>query len=434
MDEEHILALARVVFLALLLAASGCANVLHVQGQSATPVASGDDLPAWLEFGPEGLLMARALTSGACPDLNLDGRAVAMQPRGAVEPDFPVLACEATIPFGTNSASIRDVALPLPNGPVERIAVIGDTGCRLNSFEKKFQNCHDPAQWPFAQVAASVAAWQPDLIIHVGDYLYRESPCPADMPGCAGSPSGDNWATWDADFLSPAAPLFAAAPLVMMRGNHETCDRNPNGWFRFFDPRAYQSHCQTYTDPYIVPLNGVTLAALDSGEASDTKATPGEAREYEREFGLIAEWAPAGSWLVTHRPIWSVFSVEHRDTEGENAAYQSAIGDTLSANLDLIVSGHIHIAEALSFDESSNLPPQLISGNSGTALDTVPSGAPTGSELDDDELEEAEILSSFGFLTLEHGPDGWVATQRDAAGNQAVICGLGRDAAEGSSP
>ncbi|MCA9877761.1 MAG: metallophosphoesterase, partial [Thermomicrobiales bacterium] len=332
------------------------------------------------------------------------------------------------------SARVRDTPLPLPTGPLRRIAVVGDTGCRLNQWEKAYQNCNDPVAWPFAQVAASVAAYQPDLVIHVGDYLYRESPCPSDMPGCAGSPSGDNWETWYADFVGPAGPLLAAAPLVLMRGNHETCDRNPDGWFRFFDPRPYQAACQTYTDPYLVPLNGVTLAALDSAEASDDKTTPEETKEYEREFGMVADFAPAGSWLVTHRPVWGVFTEEHHDVEGENAAYHAAIGDTLSANLDLIVSGHIHIAEALSFDSASNLPPQLISGNSGTALDTMPTGDPTGAELGDPELEEAEILSSFGFLTLEPEPEGWVATQRDAQGNPLRRCVLGRDTASCSAP
>jgi hypothetical protein len=428
------LALKRVVILSLLLVATIATSAGHVVSQSATPVPATDDLPAWLEFGPDGLLMARAMSTGACPDLDIDGYAVAMQPRGKVDADFPVIACNTLVPFGAISASINDVALPLPGGSLERIAVIGDTGCRLNQWEKKFQACNDPAQWPFAQVAASVAAWQPDLIIHVGDYLYRESPCPADMAECNDSPSGDNWDTWNADFVTPAGPLFGAAPLVLMRGNHETCDRNPEGWFRFFDPRTYQSACQTYTDPYLLPLDGVTLAALDSAEASDTKATPGETKEYVREFGLIADTSPAGSWLVTHRPVWSIFSEENRDTEGENAAYQSAIGDKLSANLALIVSGHIHIAEALSFEESSDLPPQLISGNAGTALDTMPSGTPTGAELDDPDLAEAEILSSFGFLTLEPGGNGWVATQRDASGNAKVICTLGKDDAACTAP
>jgi hypothetical protein len=427
------LALTRIVILTLLLIGSIITTTRQATSQSATPVAAGE-LPAWVQFGPDGVLTARALTAGECPDLDIDGRAVAMQPRGTADADFPVIACEATVPFGTMAASVRDVTLPLPSGPIESIAVIGDTGCRLNDWEKKFQDCNDPAAWPFAQVAASVAAWQPDLIIHVGDYLYRESPCPADMSGCAGSPSGDNWATWSADFVAPAAPLFTSAPLVVMRGNHETCDRNPDGWFRFFDPRPYQAACQTYTDPYVVPLNGVTLAALDSAEASDTKATPAETQEYTRQFGIIADTAPEGSWLVTHRPIWSVFSVEHADTEGENAAYQSAIGDTLSANLSLIVSGHVHIAEALTFDEASNLPPQLISGNSGTALDTMPTGTPTGAELHDPQLVEAEILSSFGFLTLEPNEDGWVATQRDASGTPRVVCEVGRNAAACTTP
>ena len=428
------MALRRVLTLSLVFLLSACASFGSVAGQTATPVASPGALPVWLQFGPDGVLMARAMTTGACPDVVIDRRAVVMQPRGEADADFAVIACEAIVPFGATTASINSVELPLPSGRLERIAVVGDTGCRLNDQEGKFQNCNDPADWPFAQVAASVAAWQPDLIIHVGDYLYRESPCPDDMAGCSGSPSGDNWATWNADFVAPAAPLFTAAPLVMMRGNHEACARNPEGWFRFFDPRTYQAACQTYTAPYLVPLNGVMMAALDSAQAADTKATPGETKEYVREFGVIADTAPAGSWLVTHRPVWSVFSVENRDTEGENAAYQSAIGDKLSANLALILSGHIHIAEALSFEQSSTLPPQLISGNSGTALDPMPSGTPTGSQLDDPELEDAEILSSFGFLTLEPGPTGWVATQRDASGEARVTCDLGKDAANCTQP
>ena len=41
-------------------------------------------------------------------------------------------------------------------------------------------------------------------MIHVGDYIYREDPCPAGDEGCAGSPYGDNWPTWEADFFEPA--------------------------------------------------------------------------------------------------------------------------------------------------------------------------------------------------------------------------------------
>jgi hypothetical protein len=182
--------------------------------------------PPWLEFGPDGRLIARVIVDGDCPALAVDGFDVPMSRRAPASGAFPVVTCEATVPFGTETASILDQDLPLPGGPIRRIAVIGDTGCRLNDWEKKYQACNDPDAWPFAQVARAVADWNPDLIVHVGDYLYRESPCPEGMAGCEGNPYGDNWATWDADFFTPAASVLGAAPWVFMRGNHAIAIRS----------------------------------------------------------------------------------------------------------------------------------------------------------------------------------------------------------------
>ena len=61
-----------------------------------------------------------------------------------------------------------------------RIVVIGDTGCRLKG--KATPGLQRPRTLPFARVAASAAAFKPDLVIHVGDYHYREDPCPAERP------------------------------------------------------------------------------------------------------------------------------------------------------------------------------------------------------------------------------------------------------------
>jgi hypothetical protein len=329
-----------------------------------------------------------------------------------------------TIPFGVEAASIAGQTLPVPSGPVGRIAVIGDTGCRLNDWEKKYQACNDPGAWPFAQVATSVAAWQPDLIVHVGDYLYRESPCPDTGINCAGSPYGDNWATWNADFFTPVAPLLGSAPWIFMRGNHETCSRNPDGWFHYLDPRAFQEACQKFTEPYIAPLDGVIFAAVDSAEAADTNDTPEEAKEYGRQFDLLANTAPTGSWLVTHRPVWGILEGKEGAFEVENSAYEAATGGSLKADYGLVLSGHIHLAETLSFDDSSGRPPQIISGNSGTALDDIPTASPSAGQLGDPNVEEAETLSAFGFLTLEVIDDTWLATQRDASGIPLQECVL----------
>ena len=312
-------------FLLLLLSGFPAAS-----SQLGTPIASPEPAaslpPAWLEFGPEGRLIARAIVDGECPSLLINDMDVDMTRRAPASDAFPVIACEATVPFGTSRASILNQDLPLPTGPIRRIAVIGDTGCRVNDWEKKYQACNDPEAWPFAQVAETVAAWDPDLVVHVGDYLYRESPCPADMAGCQGNPHGDNWTTWDADFFIPAASLLGSAPWIFMRGNHETCDRNSAGWFHFLDPRTYQAACQRFTDPYVIPLLGPAFAVIDSAEAADESDTPQETAEYTREFEVLGQIAQPGSWLVTHRPVWGILEGKQREFDVENATYAASSG------------------------------------------------------------------------------------------------------------
>ena len=416
--------LATAVSLLLVLSGSSTAS-----SQTGTPIATPEPggsaaslPPAWLEFGPEGRLIARVIVDGECPSLIVDDLDVDMTRRGPASDAFPVAACEATVPFGTRAASILNQDLPLPQGPIRRIAVIGDTGCRVNAWEKKYQACNDPEAWPFAQVAETVAAWDPDLIVHVGDYLYRESPCPADMAGCQGSPHGDNWATWDADFFTPAASLLGSAPWIFMRGNHETCDRNPMGWFTFLDPRRYQAECQRFTEPYVIPLRGPSFAVIDSAEAADESDSPQETAEYTREFDLLGEMATPGSWLVTHRPVWGILEGKEREFDVENATYAVSSGGTLKADFAIVLSGHIHVGETIAFEQSSDRRPQLVSGNAGTALDDIPTASPTAGELRDPAVIQAETLSAFGFMTIE--PDGvaWIATQRDKNGNPLLEC------------
>ncbi len=423
--SKRLTVLAVVVFMSLLGPLSTAAQSLSATPQASPVVAQqpGALPPAWLEFGPDGKLLARVIVDGDCPALVVDGYSISMIHRSQPTTAFPIVACESVVPYGVQSASIRDQSLPVPSGPIQRIAVIGDTGCRLNTWEKKYQNCNDLAEWPFATVAATVADWQPDLIVHVGDYLYRESPCPNEMLGCQGSPDGDNWQTWNADFFAPASSLLGVAPWLMMRGNHETCDRNAGGWFAYFDTRTFQSACQLFTEPYLASLDGVTFAVLDSAEASDEVVHPGEEEEYKRQFALLATLAPAGSWLTTHRPVWGLLEDQGGTYEVENASYEASSGGSLNDRYGLVLSGHIHLGEALTFDESSDRPPQLISGNSGTALDDAPEGSPSG-EPYQPEVEEAETFSAFGFLTLEASAGGWVATQRNADGSAVLVCTL----------
>src|SRR5918994_7533333 len=93
----------------LLVALSG---LPAASSQLSTPIASPESgessaslPPAWLEFGPEGRLIARVIVDGACPFIVVDNLDVDMTRRAPASDAFPVVACEATVPFGTSTAS-----------------------------------------------------------------------------------------------------------------------------------------------------------------------------------------------------------------------------------------------------------------------------------------------------------------------------------------
>ena len=154
---------------------------------------------AYVVLGAGGQTIARAVLAGdACPVLRVDGVPLAMQTRAApaVAPlrpkqakpaDFPLRVCEAFLPAGARVASVSGQALPLPQAQPRRILVLGDTGCRIKQSDNIYQDCSNPAAWPFRALAMAAAQEHPDLVVHVGDYHYRESACPAGA-GCRDSP------------------------------------------------------------------------------------------------------------------------------------------------------------------------------------------------------------------------------------------------------
>src|SRR2546430_2410752 len=278
---------------------------------------------AYVVLGPQGAV-ARAVLAGTsqCPAITIDGAQQPMNVRAQGDAAFPVLVCELPIPAGAGPPRGENSPLPLPKRTLGSIAAFGDTGCRLKAAKGKandpddaanrgkFQDCNDPARWPFAQLATRVASEKPDLIIHVGDYLYRESACPPGDAGCARSPHGDDWPTWKADFFAPAAPALLAAPWIVVRGNHEICSRAGAGYFRLLDPTPAQTAppCIDLIRHFTITVAGQSFIVLDSSNAADT--CPCDSGPYAAEF-MGMRPAP-GSWLLTHRPVWGFRS--HRKT------------------------------------------------------------------------------------------------------------------------
>ena len=354
--------------------------------------------PVWTEVGDHGTV-ARVVVNSAndCPAVTVDGAAMRMAVRLPV-PDGLNPACELQIPATAAAASVGGRPLALPRNDPSRVVVIGDTGCRIKGTA--VQDCNDPAKWPFASVANTAAESKPDLVIHVGDYLYREEPCPAgSQASCGGTPAGDTWAAWNADFFTPAKNLLAAAPWAFSRGNHESCDRSWRGWFYYLDPRPFSGACQVFSAPYAVQLGKVSLVMLDSASASDKTLDPKSVAAYSAELSSIkADHA----WLVLHHPIWGLKGTPPTESPTE---VTSAWEKSPVKGIDLIVSGHTHLFELLTFDQGR--PTQLVAGDGGTEM-----AMPIPAKIDGLKLRGATLLSGqdaheFGYTALTKTAEGW---------------------------
>jgi len=382
---------------------------------------------AWVQWTAGGLQLRLVTTRPACPAADVDGRILAMGLRAAPAPGFPMTVCQADLPAGARQVSVEGRPAPLPSGSPRRILVFGDTGCRLKG--SAVQDCNDPRAWPFARIARLAAARAPDLVIHVGDYYYRETPCPADRAGCAGSPFGDRWATWKAEFFTPAAPLLAAAPWVFARGNHESCARGGYGWFRLLDAGAQPLACPAVSAPFRVDLGGLSLYVLDSADADDRSPTPAGVAAFGAQIDRLRPGAGAPSgWIVTHRPIWGLAPVAGLGPLGPievalNRTEQAAAdGRDLSA-VQMVVSGHVHHFAAYAFGPAR--PAQLVAGTGGDAGEAgdraaVRLGAP---RIDGMDAESASFLR-YGYLLLERTGDDWVGAFRDLDDRIVAHCRL----------
>jgi hypothetical protein len=375
---------------------------------AGTTAAAAAEWPApWVELGADGGLSVRTIVApgAACPPVSADGAAVATVPRGAPDANFPIQLCEAREPATTARLTVGGAGVPTLPAMVRRIVVIGDTGCRLEG--RAIQDCGNPTAWPFAVIAGRAAARRPDLVIHVGDYYYRESACPVGRAGCAGSPYGDNWPTWKAEVFDPAAPLLAAAPWVMVRGNHELCRRGGQGWSRLLDPYPARADCADKTEPYWLSADGLALLLFDSADADDFLAPPEKVAAYAAQLAPALAKAPPHAWLVTHRPVWAMGQA---DLSGlpTNLTEQAAIHDHVPANLDLVLSGHLH--DFISYEFGPERPAQLIVGTGGDTLLLLGHTPIVGAEIDGMAVRRGFADARFGYFVMERSDSGWDGT------------------------
>ncbi len=371
--------------------------------------------PVWVELGEGNTRIARVVVASntACPSIEIDDRAQPMALRGTPPAGF-VPACEAQIPATARQARVNGITLALPKTNPSRILVFGDTGCRIKG--EQIQNCHDPEQWPFLKVAGSAAAEKPDLMIHVGDYLYREDPCPAaNASFCKDTPSGDNWTTWSEDFFTPAARLLKASPWIFVRGNHEDCDRAWRGWFYYLDPHPWvAAACEGYQPPYTVAVGSLPVVVFDSSSVGG-KMTAAQIDRYAHELSTLRV---EHALLASHHPFWGFSTSDGAvpSSPGLITAWQKARLN----GIDLLLGGHVHLFELLSFD--IYLPPQLVAGQGGTDLAQPIEKPVEGLSLGPAKVTAGATADEFGYTLLTRSGEDWSVRLHNAAGQTVKDC------------
>ncbi|AJX24552.1 Ser/Thr protein phosphatase family protein [Burkholderia pseudomallei] len=447
-----------------------------VDNQPDAASAPANIQAAWVEIGDANQAIARVITNYApppaapgepapavCPQLNADGkiarmtlrvaagtaaqRPTASDPADSKPSSFPVSVCETTLPANAKDVSVASRALPLPKAEPQRVAIVADTGCRMKKADNAFQACSDATVWPFATIAASIAKLNPDLVLHVGDYHYRENACPPDIAGCRNSPWGYGWDAWRADLFEPAAPLLAKAPWIVVRGNHEECARAGQGWFRFLDPRPYSDarSCNdaanddnaNYSEPYAVPLGtGSQVIVFDTAKVGRAalKTTDTQFQLYQKQFQTVAALASKPGMSTTiftnHHPILAFAPIPGSTPAPGNLALQSVMSSLYAQayyppGVQVALHGHVHDFQAINF--ASGHPATIVSGNGGDNLDVaLPDPFPANlTPAPGVVIDKLSHNNSFGFLIMERRAAparGWTFKAYTAAGKLLASC------------
>ena len=210
----------------------------------------------------------------------------------------------------------------------------------MSEYAGKYQDCNIPSRWPFAQLAGSVAAARPDLIIHVGDYLYRESACPAnDTRAVRAARTATTGRPGKPTSSRPPRRHCARRHGSRVRGNHGICKRAGAGYFRLLDPRPAQA-------PPCVEL--VPSLHRHRGRANHSscwiRATPPTVsmRQPPPMPSRFAAMRPApAAGFSAHRPVWGFRSTARPSMPPCSRLWRP--DGRLPDGITLVLAGHIHL-------------------------------------------------------------------------------------------
>jgi len=284
------------------------------------------------------------------------------------------------------------------------------------------------ADWSLSYVMRDATYEDPDVVVHVGDYLYRQGPCPMYQWCSAINESsgpetadkqypgewGDNWNGWYSDFFEPSLQLLNNAPWIAIRGNHETCVRGGHGFFIFMSPLKLpdtwtQNDCHDHSDIYAVPFAHEQFLVMDDSAikpkdggidhmdfhhtcppkvdepepqsryldhkqnetGSKARALIGEQIEYfTKQMSKLKNLSRTHktNFLSTHRPLFAIACNGNSYITMDWTLQEAWKKDkSVFGRVSAVISGHMHWFQGIHF-KNNGLPAQFVVGNGGTKL------------------------------------------------------------------
>lgn len=338
---------------------------------------------------------------------------------------------------------------------------LGDTGCRGKKGQPHCSTSN--ADWPFYKLIQVAATdYEPDFVIHVGDYRYFQE-----------GYSADTWFYWHQDFFSPAQKLLLTAPWAFSRGNHEQCHNSwapywyGSGWLYFFEPTLSleTSRCPEKPDEILVDpwYFDVTTAGLEPYRfvmidtapdfPANEKARHKFSQQMRNQLSSALDMASevTGAWWISHRPFQSLSYYKktwHYSDENIRRVLNSALAGktqlcTPTCSPNTILSGHMHQYQNIRYfaagsSSGSWLWPQtMIVGNGGVVdVEGLNKNPCTYDKFPLDAATTGIVnwSTNHGFVSWSRSavslsePSGWLAKpyfingETSKTGNVAVAC------------
>lgn len=193
-------------------------------------------------------------------------------------------------------------------------------------------------------------------------------------------------------------------------------------------PAPASAGCANQDPPYKVGLDGLSIVVVDTHAADDRKDDV--VTRYRGDFAAMFKDLAAPAWLVMHRPVLGVGRDKNERLAAGEPTLLAALKDQIPASLQLQLSGHIHLFEALNY--SGGLPPQLVVGNGGSAKEFA---APLPADLaaatlparDDGFAIAPGSLpnATFGYVVMTRDRQdraNWAIALKDRTGRRILAC------------